>query len=109
MRDGNIYAMSEKFGYNTISFNKTKVDPEDMKDMSVLWSDKYQGRIAMYDYHLPVMGMVAMGLGKTTSELDSDDLPEIKETLFKTRTIPGLSGMSSPAKPPSRPEKSISS
>ena len=49
-RDGEIYAISEKFGYNTISFNRTKVDPADMNDMSIIWSDRYAGRIAVYDY-----------------------------------------------------------
>ncbi|MEO1531737.1 MAG: extracellular solute-binding protein, partial [Pseudomonadota bacterium] len=80
--DGKTYAISEKFGYNTISYNKAKVDPEDMKDMSVIWSDKYAGRMAIYDYYLPVMGMVAVGLGKETASLSEDDLPEIKDKLF---------------------------
>ena len=81
-RDGNTYAISEKFGYNTISFNTTKVDPADMNDMSVIWSDKYAGRMAVYDYYLPVIGMVAIGLGKNTAELTEADLPAIREKLF---------------------------
>ncbi|MBB4301729.1 spermidine/putrescine transport system substrate-binding protein [Rhodobium orientis] len=92
MRDGKLYAVSEKFGYNTVSFNKTKVDAADMKDMTVLWSDAYKGRIAVYDYYLPVIGMVAVGLGKKTSELTADDLPEIKETLFKIKDNAKLVG-----------------
>ncbi|WP_417691640.1 ABC transporter substrate-binding protein [Roseibium sp.] len=91
-KDGEIYAISEKFGYNTISFNKSKVDAEDMKDMTVLWSDKYKGKIAVYDYYLPVMGMIAAGLGKTTADLSADDLPEIKETLFKIKDNAKLVG-----------------
>ena len=86
-KDGKTYAISEKFGYNTISYNKSKVDPADMKDMSVIWSDKYKGRIAIYDYYLPVMGMVAMGLGKKTSELTEADLPAIKEKLFAMKAV----------------------
>ena len=92
MRDGKLYAVSEKFGYNTISFNKTKVDPADMKDMTVLWSDKYKGKIAVYDYYLPVIGMVAVGLGKQTSDLTAADLPEIRETLFKIKDNAKLVG-----------------
>nr|WP_236042574.1 spermidine/putrescine ABC transporter substrate-binding protein [Roseibium aggregatum] len=92
-KDGEVYAISEKFGYNTISFNKAKVDPADLNDMSVLWSsDKYKGKIAIYDYYLPVMGMVAVGLGKETSGLTSDDLPAIKETLFKVKDNAKLVG-----------------
>jgi len=83
--DGKTYAISEKFGYNTIAFDKTKVDPADMEDMSILWSDKYKGRIAMYDYYLPMMGLVGMGLGKTTASLSAEDLPEIRDTLFKMK------------------------
>ena len=81
-RDGKTYAISEKFGYNTISFNQTKVDPADMNDMSVIWSDKYAGRMAVYDYYLPVIGMVAIGLGKNTADLTEADLPAIREKLF---------------------------
>lgn len=80
--DGKTYAVTEKFGYNTISYNKEKVDPADMTDMSVIWSDKYKGRIAVYDYYLPVIGMVAVGLGKKTAELTEADIPAIREKLF---------------------------
>lgn len=86
-KDGKTYAISEKFGYNTISYNKTKVDPADMENMSIIWSDKYKGKIAIYDYYLPVMGMVAVGLGKKTSELTEADLPAIKEKLFAMKAV----------------------
>ncbi len=82
---GKTYAISEKFGYNTISFNKEKVDPADMNDMSIIFSDKYAGRIAVYDYYLPVMGMVAMGLGIKTADLKAGDLDAIREALFKLK------------------------
>jgi spermidine/putrescine transport system substrate-binding protein len=85
MRNGEVFAITEKFGYNTIAFNKEKVDPADMQDMTVLWGDKYKGRIAVYDYYLPVMGLVAMGLGKKTAELSEADLPELRDTLFKLK------------------------
>ena len=32
--DGKRYGITEKFGYNTIGFNNTKVDPADMQSMS---------------------------------------------------------------------------
>jgi spermidine/putrescine transport system substrate-binding protein len=85
VRDGKTYAITEKFGYNTISFNADKVDAAEMEDMTVLWSDAYKGRLAVYDYYLPVIGLVAMGLGKKTAELTEADLPEIREVLFKLK------------------------
>jgi spermidine/putrescine transport system substrate-binding protein len=86
-RDGTWYAVTEKFGYNTIGFNKDKVDPADMKDLSVMWSDKYAGRIAVYDYYLPVIGLTAMAIGKQTAELTADDLPAIGERLTAMRGV----------------------
>ncbi|MFK7853573.1 MAG: PotD/PotF family extracellular solute-binding protein [Granulosicoccus sp.] len=83
--DGKWYGMTELFGYNTIAYNKNNVDPADMLDMTTLWSGKYKDKIAVYDWHTPMIGLVAMGLGKKTEELSESDLPEIKEALFKLK------------------------
>jgi spermidine/putrescine transport system substrate-binding protein len=80
-RDGKTYAVTEKFGYNTISYDKTKVDPNDMKDLKVIWSDKYAGKIALYDYYLPMIGLTAIASGIKTSDIKSSDMPVIKEKL----------------------------
>jgi spermidine/putrescine transport system substrate-binding protein len=81
-RDGKIYAVTEKFGYNTVAFDKTKVDPADMEDMAVLGSDKYAGRIAIYDYYLPVLGLLAVGNGIATADLTAENLATLKAPLF---------------------------
>jgi spermidine/putrescine transport system substrate-binding protein len=86
-KDGKVYAVTEKFGYNTISYDKTKVDPADMDDLSVIWSDKYKGRIALYDYYLPMVGLTGVGIGKKTADLKQDDLPAIKEKLFEMKKV----------------------
>lgn len=84
-QDGKIYAVTEKFGYNTIAFNSEKVDPADMNDMSMLFSDKYAGRIAVYDYYLPVMGMVQMAKGGTTAGMSEADVSGMQDDLFKLK------------------------
>ena len=89
---GKRYGITEKFGYNTISFNSSKVDPKDMTKMSILWDPKYKGRLAVYDYYLPLIGMVAEGLGKKTSELTAADLPAIKEKLVAMKANAKLVG-----------------
>ncbi|MEZ5924277.1 MAG: spermidine/putrescine ABC transporter substrate-binding protein [Hyphomicrobiaceae bacterium] len=90
--DGKRYGITEKFGYNSISYNKTKVDPADMQKMSSLWDDKYKGRVAIYDYYLPVMGMAALAIGKKTTEITADDLPQIKDVLLKIKANSKLVG-----------------
>ena len=79
---GKTYAISEKFGYNTVSFNKSKVSADEMADMTKLWSGAFKGRLAVYDYYLPVMGMVAVGLGMKTADLTAADLPKIEAALM---------------------------
>jgi spermidine/putrescine transport system substrate-binding protein len=83
--DGKRYGVTEKFGYNTIGFNKSKVDVADMESLASLTDPKYKGRIALYDYYLPVIGMAAMAIGKKTAEISEADLPAIKEVLVKMK------------------------
>jgi len=80
--DGQTYAVTEKFGYNTIAYNKAAVDPADMQSLGALWSGKYDGRIAIYDYYLPVLGLVGLSAGIPTADLDADALGKVKEPLM---------------------------
>ena len=81
-RDGKIYAVTEKFGYNTVAYDKSKVDPADMEDLAVLGTEKYAGRIAIYDYYLPVLGLLAVGNGIATADMTADSLAKLKAPLF---------------------------
>jgi spermidine/putrescine transport system substrate-binding protein len=81
-RDGKTYAVTEKFGYNTIAFNKTKVDPADMDDLSMLWSDKYAGRIAIYDYYLPVLGLIGLEQGIATADLTAESVEGLRDRTY---------------------------
>ena len=84
-RDGKTYAVTEKFGYNTIAFDKTKVDPADMEDMAALTSGKYDGRIAIYDYYMPVLGLMQVANGGKTAEMTVDSLAALQEPLTKLK------------------------
>jgi len=68
------------------------VDPSDMQSLSSLWDPKYKGRIAIYDYYLPVMGMAALAIGKKTADLTTADLPAIKDVLLKMKANAKLVG-----------------
>src|SRR5258707_7779103 len=51
--DGKLYTIPEKFGYNTVAFNKAAVDAKAMSDINAIWDAKYKGRVAVYDYYVP--------------------------------------------------------
>ena len=92
MADGKRYGITEKFGYNTIGFNKDEVDVADMQTLASLSDPKYQDKIAIYDYYLPVIGMAALATGKKTAALTADDLPAIKDVLLKWKANARLVG-----------------
>lgn len=80
--DGKLYTIPEKFGYNTVAYNKAAVDPAAMTDINAIWDPKYMGKIAMYDYYVPMIEYVAIALGKTPADLTEADLPAIKDKLI---------------------------
>jgi spermidine/putrescine transport system substrate-binding protein len=84
-RDGKIYAVTEKFGYNTIAFDSTKVDPADMEDWATLTSGKYDGRMMIYDYYVPIIGLTAIGAGVATADLNAENLATLAEPLMALR------------------------
>jgi len=91
--DGKRYGVTEKFGYNTIGFNKAKVSVEDMQSLAALTSDKYKGRIAIYDYYLPVIGMAATSrAANMPAYLEHDK--DFHLTLLQASGNPMLAGLS---------------
>ncbi len=92
MRDGKRYAIMEKFGYNVVGYDKSKVDPADMRDLSVLWGDKYAGRIAVYDYYIPLMDLVALHLGMEPDDISAETLPQIREALLALKEKSAMVG-----------------
>lgn len=85
-RDGTTYAVTEKFGYNTISYNAEAVDPADMQDLSAVWSETYDGRISIYDYYLPVMGLAALAEGIDTADITEGSLDAIGAVMDTMRS-----------------------
>ncbi len=90
--DDTLYAVPEKFGYNTISFNNEAVDVEAMKDLSNLFDPEYEGRIAVYDYYIPTMELIALEQGIEPSSITEDDLPVIEERLMELKEQSALTG-----------------
>ncbi|MEL7116876.1 MAG: extracellular solute-binding protein, partial [Pseudomonadota bacterium] len=84
--DGVTYAITEKFGYNTISYNADKVDEADMQSLATVWSEKYDGRISIYDYDLPVMGLAAIAEGIPTADITAESLDAIGGVLATMRS-----------------------
>jgi spermidine/putrescine transport system substrate-binding protein len=90
--DGKPYAVPEKFGYNAIAFNNEKVDADDVRRADIMWNPKYAGRIAIYDYYIPAMEMVALGLGIKPMNLTAGNLPAVREKLLEMKPLAAVIG-----------------
>ena len=90
--DEKLYLVPDKFGWNTLAYNKGKVDPDDIKNFSVVWNEKYTGRVAIWDFYTQIIQNVGIGLGISPSEITKDDLPAIKEKLFEMKDIAAVIG-----------------
>jgi len=90
--DDKLYAVPEKFGYNTIAYNSANVDPAAMRDIQSLWDPQFAGRIAVYDYYIPTMELVAIALGIEPSSITEDDLPAIQAKLEELKPQAAVTG-----------------
>lgn len=89
-KDGKMIAVPEKFGYSSISFNSEKVDIEDMQTISVLWNEKYAGRIGIFDWYQPVMQTLLVCNGGDPKNMTMADLEPIREQLLKIKKVTAL-------------------
>ncbi len=85
MVDGKWYAFPEKFGYNAIAYNRDKVSEADMRKAASMWDPKFKGEVAIYDYYLPIISQIAVGLGMNTADFTADDIPAVREKLFEMK------------------------
>jgi spermidine/putrescine transport system substrate-binding protein len=90
--NGTLYTVPEKFGYNTVSFNKQTVPESAMQDINAPWDPKYKGRVAVYDYYVPEIQYAALAIGKNPTTISESDLPAIKEKLLALKANAALVG-----------------
>jgi len=90
--DGKLYGVPEKFGYHGICFNKAKVDINSLRKTSAMWDPQFKGRMAVYDYYIPTMEMVGMGIGITPGTMKESDLPAVREKLLEIKKLASVIG-----------------
>jgi spermidine/putrescine transport system substrate-binding protein len=86
------YGMPEKFGYHGICFNKAKVDIAQLRKTSAMWDPQFAGRMAVYDYYIPTMEMVGMGIGITPGTMNAENLPAVREKLLEIKKLASVIG-----------------
>lgn len=61
-RDGEIYGVPQRFGWDTYAYDTRKV-PEHEEDLSMMFNEEYKGKIGSFKQFTKAMGHAALSLG----------------------------------------------
>ena len=90
---GTLYGLINRFGYYGITYDSTKLQSSDVESFDILMDPALTGQVALFDWFLPNMGVVAKWLGfETPYQLTADQLAQVKDKLFALRPQVGLIG-----------------
>jgi len=91
--DGKLYALLNRFGYYGLTYNSNQLTRAECESYEVLFDPKLKGKIALFDWHLPIMGVIGRYLGyEDPYAVDAEGLKEIRAKLFELRPQVGLIG-----------------
>ena len=86
-----MYSVVSRWGYYGIVYNSDYVTEEEASSAAVMWDPKYQGKIVLFDWYLPNMGILGCYLGhKQPYDITGADLDELEETLYSLRPQVGV-------------------
>lgn len=84
--DGKMYGIVSRWGYYGIVYNSNHVTAEEAKSTAVMWDPNYQGKVVLFDWYLPNMGMLGCYLGHSQPyDIEGDDMTELENKLFSLR------------------------
>lgn len=83
--DGKWYGMPEKYGYHGFAFNKDVVKEGEISSLKGILAERFKGRVAVYNYYRPIMGMIAVGLGIDPAKFNEKDLEAVKAFLKEVK------------------------
>jgi spermidine/putrescine transport system substrate-binding protein len=91
--DGKMYGLLNRFGYYGITYNSDQFTADDFESYDMLLDPKLTGKIALFDWFLPNMGVISKWLGfDPPYQLNDEQFAQVKEKLFELRPQVGLIG-----------------
>ena len=91
-RDGTVYGVPQRFGWDSYAYNTEEV-PDHEESISMLFNDEFEGSIGMFKQHTKAMAHTALALGfhdafegrKIT--LSEEQIEEIKQKLIDQKPM----------------------
>lgn len=88
-----MYGLLNRFGYYGLTYNSEQLTAADVQSLDILMDPKLKGKVALFDWFLPNMGVVSKWLGfNPPYRLSADQLGQVKEKLAQLRPQVGLIG-----------------
>lgn len=89
--DGQMYAIVSRWGYYGIVYNSDYISKEEAQSTEIMWDPKYKGKVVLFDWYLPNMGMLGTYLGhEQPYDIAGDDFDQLEETLYSLRPQVGV-------------------
>jgi len=84
--DGNVYGAVVRWGALGLVYNRDHINPDEAKSYKVLWAPSSKGKVGIFDWYLPNMGVISRYLGNARPyDLDEKALQQVKDALRRLR------------------------
>jgi spermidine/putrescine transport system substrate-binding protein len=81
-----VYGVVVRWGALGLVYNTKHITAEQAQSYKVLWSPQVRGRVVIFDWYLPNMGVISRFLGHPKPyDLDKAQLQELKQALLRLR------------------------
>lgn len=90
-RDGEIYGVPQRFGWDSYAYDTRDVPADHEEDLELLFSDEYAGKVHMFDVFVKSMAHTALYLGYRDAlegdqfTLSSSQIEDVKQTLIEQK------------------------
>lgn len=81
-----LYSVVVEYGANALVYNTKHLTPEEARSYAILFSPKLKGKVGVWDWYLPIMGVLSRSLGHTKPyNLSDEQFGALKRRLFMLR------------------------
>lgn len=95
---GSMYAIPVEFGANALVYNTEHVSADEAQSYDVVFSEKLKGKVGVWDWHLPIMGVLSRSLGNAQPyDITNAEFERLKKRLMQLRPQMALIAATFPA------------
>ena len=84
--NGDLYAVVIRFGANGLVYNTNRLTRDEVSSYKVLWDPKVKGRVGIWGWYLPSMGVIGRSLGYASPyDITNEQFSRLSQRLIELR------------------------